>query len=103
MAFISIKKNLDERARKKDFDEIFHKYDHNKNGMDNPFNFSPLKQIFSGAIYIKDFIKDMQLKDIKIETEEVEKLSRMADKSGQVMLKFHKTVKITDTILDQKG
>ena len=54
---------------------------------DNPFNFSPLKQIFSGAIYIKDFIKDMQLKDIKIETEEVEKLSRMADKSGQVMIK----------------
>ena len=32
MAFISIKKNLDERAKKKDFDEIFDKFDHNKNG-----------------------------------------------------------------------
>ena len=33
MAFMSMKKNLDERARKKAFDEIFDKFDHNKNGI----------------------------------------------------------------------
>ena len=32
MAFMAMKKNLDERARKKAFDEIFDKFDHNKNG-----------------------------------------------------------------------
>ena len=32
MAFMAMKKNLDERARKKGFDEIFLKFDHNKNG-----------------------------------------------------------------------
>ena len=32
MAFMSMKKNLDERARKKAFDEIFEKFDRNKNG-----------------------------------------------------------------------
>ena len=33
MAFMSMKKNLDERARKKAFDEIFEKFDRNKNGL----------------------------------------------------------------------
>ena len=32
MAFMAMKKNLDDRARKKAFDEIFDKFDHNKNG-----------------------------------------------------------------------
>ena len=32
MAFMAMKKNLDERARKKAFDEIFEKFDRNKNG-----------------------------------------------------------------------
>ena len=33
MAFMAMKKNLEERARKKGFDEIFDKFDHNKNGL----------------------------------------------------------------------
>ena len=32
MAFMAMKKNLEERARKKAFDEIFEKFDRNKNG-----------------------------------------------------------------------
>ena len=32
MAFMAMRKNLDERARKKEFDEIFLKFDHNQNG-----------------------------------------------------------------------
>ena len=32
MAFMAMRKNLDERARKKEFDEIFLKFDHNRNG-----------------------------------------------------------------------
>jgi hypothetical protein len=32
MAFMAMKKNLDERARKKEFDKIFLKFDHNENG-----------------------------------------------------------------------
>ena len=32
MAFMAMRKNLDERARKKAFDELFERYDHNRNG-----------------------------------------------------------------------
>ena len=32
MAFMAMKRPLDERARKKEFDEIFQKFDHNRNG-----------------------------------------------------------------------
>ena len=32
MAFMAMNKNLNEKARKKEFDEIFIKFDHNKNG-----------------------------------------------------------------------
>ena len=32
MAFMAMKRPLDERARKKAFDEIFQKFDHNRNG-----------------------------------------------------------------------
>ena len=31
MAFMAMRKNLDERHRKKNFDEIFKKFDHNHN------------------------------------------------------------------------
>ena len=31
MAFMAMRKNLDERQRKKNFDEIFKKFDHNHN------------------------------------------------------------------------
>ena len=32
MAFMAMRRPLEERARKKEFDEIFEKFDHNKNG-----------------------------------------------------------------------
>ena len=32
MAFMAMRKNLDERAKKKGLDEIFDKFDHNKDG-----------------------------------------------------------------------
>ena len=32
MAFMAMKKNLNERARRKAFNDIFYKFDHNKNG-----------------------------------------------------------------------
>ena len=33
MAFMAMRKNLDERARKKELDAIFAKFDHNHNGI----------------------------------------------------------------------
>ena len=35
MAFMAMKKNLDERAKKKALDDIFTKFDHKRNGNHN--------------------------------------------------------------------
>ena len=35
MAFMAMRKNLDERARQKELDAIFAKFDHNHNGSSN--------------------------------------------------------------------
>ena len=60
MAFMAMKKNLDERARKKAFDEIFEKFDRNKNGC--------VKKVpkivlcmwsFEGTMYAKDFVREI--------------------------------------------
>lgn len=68
MAFMAMKKNLDERARKKAFDEIFEKFDRNKNG----------------TMYAKDFVREINNQGIKPDEEELRKICRIADSSGKI-------------------
>ena len=50
---MAMKKNLDERARKKAFDEIFDKFDHNKNGKINETEKNPFQINSINALTLK--------------------------------------------------
>merc|ERR1712203_1262469 len=65
MAFMAMRKNLDERARRKELDAIFAKFDHNHNG----------------RIYIKDFLAELKDHDMEISQAEVKKIM---DREGQL-------------------
>merc|ERR1711902_387138 len=68
MAFMAMRKNLDERARRKELDAIFAKFDHNHNG----------------RIYIKDFLAELKDHDIEISQAEVKKIMESSDREGQL-------------------
>merc|ERR1712062_744934 len=68
MAFMAMRKNLDERARRKELDAIFAKFDHNHNG----------------RIYIKDFLAELKDHDIEISQAEVKKIMEFSDREGQL-------------------
>jgi len=63
-----MKRGLTERARKKAFESIFKKFDHNQNG----------------RIFIRDFVEELSLHDIEIDQEEIEVLKKFADEEGEV-------------------
>jgi len=65
---MAMRKNLDERARKKELDAIFAKFDHNHNG----------------RIYIKDFLAELKDQDIEISQAEVKKIMEFSDREGQL-------------------
>ena len=56
---MAMKKNLDDRARKKAFDEIFDKFDHNKNGKNVFFILElvsmSIKIVYSGSLQMPLF------------------------------------------------
>ena len=88
MAFMAMKKNLDERARKKEFDEIFLKFDHNKNGCNKINIMQHLYWIIVlGKIYVKDFVREIKIQGVKICDADLEHIWKITDKSGQVKLK----------------
>merc|ERR1712203_612173 len=68
MAFMAMRKNLDERARRKELDAIFAKFDHNHNG----------------RIYIKDFLAELKDHDMEISQAEVKKIMEFSDREGQL-------------------
>merc|ERR1712183_209628 len=68
MAFMAMRRNLDERARRKELDAIFAKFDHNHNG----------------RIYIKDFLAELKDQDIEISQAEVKKIMEFSDREGQL-------------------
>ena len=95
MAFMAMKKNLDERARKKGFDEIFDKFDRNKNGLYHDIDHwhdSCMQNLycnfwwsfFPGTMYVKDFLRELKMQDIKVSDSELEKICKIADKTGRV-------------------
>ena len=85
---MAMRKNLDERARKKELDAIFAKFDHNHNGSSNYFqlNRENLLRFFfyKGRIYIKDFLAELKDQDIEISQAEVKKIMEFSDREGQV-------------------
>jgi len=65
---MAMRKNLDERARKKAFDAIFKRFDYNHNG----------------KLFIKDFVEELEMQEIHLDEEEIEKISGFADAEGQI-------------------
>ena len=81
-----MKKNLDEKARKKEFNEIFLKFDHNKNGC-NKINI--MKHLY-GKLFQEKFMsktREMKIHGKNICDADLEHICKIADKSGQVKLK----------------
>ena len=42
--------------------------------------------IFSGSLYVKDFVKDLELREIQVSDAELENILKIADKSGRVRM-----------------
>ena len=85
---MAMQKNLDERARKKEFYELFLKFDQNKNVCNNINIMQHLYWIIVlGKIYVKDFVREMKIQGVKICDADLEHICKITDKSGQVKLK----------------
>ena len=85
MAFMAMRKNLDDRARKKELDAIFLKFDKNHNG-ELMIQYGCIQECWiSGKIFVKDFISDIEELDVKVDAQEKKKLKDLADVDGQVM------------------
>lgn len=79
-----MKKNLDERARKKAFDEIFDKFDRNKNGCDKVLIiWLFIYMIFKGTMYAKDFVREInnQVKRIVVQRQRLKCLVLIRESS----------------------
>ena len=86
MAFMAMRKNLDDRARKKGLDSIFNKFDRNQNGKKllviNATH--GILYIMTGKIFIKDLVSSLLEQGHKVGEDEVRKLRSLADCDGQV-------------------
>lgn len=68
MAFMVLKGGMTNRARRKAFDAIFARFDHNQNG----------------KVFINDFVDELRMVDVEVDEEEIRKLSAIADDEGQI-------------------
>ena len=85
---VAMRKNLDERARRKAFDAIFRRFDYNHNGKKLKMFFCSSIVFLAGKLFIKDFIDELEMQEIHVDEEEIEKLSGYADAEGQVQQKL---------------
>ena len=58
---VVIRKNLDERARRKPFDAIFN---YNHNGKNNETNNKDITMFYIGKLFIKDFVDELEMQDL---------------------------------------
>ena len=79
-----MRKNLDERARRKAFDAIFKRFDYNHNGKKIETIDKDIKMFNLGKLFIKDFVDELEMQEILLDEEEIEKISAYADAEGQV-------------------
>ena len=85
MAFMQMKRLGDERARRKGFENVFDRFDKNKNGrigIASVVGFSI--EIVLGSMYVKDFLKELDRLNIKIGQEELDEINRISDSTGKV-------------------
>jgi hypothetical protein len=82
---VAMRKNLDERARRKAFDAIFKRFDYNHNGKNDETNKINIKKLNLGKLFIKDFVDELEMQEILLDEEEIEKISAFADAEGQVL------------------
>ena len=85
MAFMQMKRLGDERARRKGFENVFDRFDKNKNGrigIASLVGFSI--GIVLGSMYVKDFLKELDRLNIKIGQDELDEINRISDSTGKV-------------------
>ena len=83
---MAMRKTLDERARKKALDAIFNRFDFNQNGAVRSRCSGHLFRVrlISGKIFIKDFLEELEMQEIKVTEDEMKALAKFADSEGQV-------------------
>ena len=96
---MAMRKTLDERARKKALDAIFNRFDFNQNGAVTVAVgiFLLLVEYFSGKIFIKDFLEELEMQEIKVTDDEMKKLAQFSDSEGQVRKTKTKSKNFTTT------
>ena len=92
MAFMQMKRLGDERARRKGFENVFDRFDKNKNG--NHATMICLTslslRIVPGSMYVKDFLRELDKLNIEIGQEELDEINRISDSTGKVFPPPHK-------------
>ena len=91
---MAMRKTMDERARKKALDAIFNRFDFNQNGevFCEKLSYN-VKHVISGKIFIKDFFDELEMQEIEVNQEEIEKITKFSDTEGQVKLFKEKSEK----------
>ena len=117
MAFMAMRKNLDERHRKKNFDEIFKKFDHNHNQRVSIREFTEVVSCFwlidfdDGKLiyFLQEISEELE---VVFDDKELDLLLRLADGDGLVIIgeiivdqrwsKGSKMIKVMIILVDQR-
>ena len=84
MAYMSLMKGLDEKAKKKDLDNIFLKLDKNQNGTTKKLEVGDFNVFFVGKIFTNDLINELNDQGYEMIEDERNKLQNVSDSKGQV-------------------
>ena len=85
---MAMRKNLDERHRKKNFDEIFKKFDHNHNQRVSIREFTEVERYLrkrKTTNYLQEISEELEL---EFDEKEIELLQRLAGEDGLVEIDF---------------
>ena len=93
MAFMAMRKNLDDRHRKKNFDEIFKKFDHNHNQRVSIREFTEVVNLFWSKMenyndgeliyFVQEISEELE---VEFDDKELDLLLRLAGEDGLVII-----------------
>lgn len=95
MAFMAMRKNLDDRHRKKNFDEIFKKFDHNHNQRVSIREFTEVVNCFWSIDFDENyndgeliyFVQEISEElEVEFDDKELDLLLRLAGEDGLVII-----------------
>ena len=93
MAFMAMRRNLDDRQQKRELDAIFAKFDKNQNGiicmfcwLKIPLISYVLHHTWLGRILMRDFLSEVAEQGHAVSQEEVKNIKKYADSDGQVTI-----------------